>query len=163
VRWIDAGVEPVGVIAIGVNATGVIAIGQLATGVIAIGQLARGGIAIGQLSLGIVAIGQLVIGVVYGAGMVGVAAFAGPWLVWGILGRVSFRQVRHRTGGPVVEQWASISGPGGALRLATLVATVTMWIFLGGLLLHPTLDDDEPAPVTTTTTTPPPTTSSIPR
>jgi hypothetical protein len=83
VRWIDVGVEPVGVVAIGANATGVIAIGQLATGVVAVGQLARGVIVVGQLAVGVAAIGQLVLGVGWAAGMVGAGARTGfGLLVW---------------------------------------------------------------------------------
>jgi hypothetical protein len=80
-RVFDAGVSPVGVVAIGANATGIVAVGQLATGVVAIGQLARGVVTIGQLSLGGVAVGQLSLGVLWSSGMLGIGGAAGQWLL----------------------------------------------------------------------------------
>ena len=90
---IEVGQEATGVIAIGQIATGVLAIGQLAIGVIAIGQVSRGLVAVGQGAVGIVAVGQLAVGAVYGAGMVGLGAFAGGLVPIPLLGQLRFADV----------------------------------------------------------------------
>lgn len=77
-RLFEAGVEPVGVIAVGVAPRGVLAIGPLATGAIAIGQLARGFVAIGQLAIGVVAVGQLAAGMWWASGQLALAPLGGP-------------------------------------------------------------------------------------
>lgn len=92
-RVFEAGVHPVGVIAVGAFPTGIIALGQGATGVVAIGQLARGFVTVGQLSLGVLALGQLSMGLVWAGGQLalgGTSGFAqlplgllGHWVPWG--------------------------------------------------------------------------------
>jgi len=93
VRIIDVGQEATGVIAIGQIATGVLAIGQLAIGVIAIGQVSRGVVAVGQGAVGVVAAGQLAVGALYGAGMVGLGAFAGGLVPVPLVGQLRFADI----------------------------------------------------------------------
>ena len=139
-------------VAIGANATGVLAFGQLATGVVAVGQLARGVVTVGQLSLGIVAVGQLAIGVVWAMGQLGIAAFAGPGIVWGPLGHLWVRELRWPPTFTLTE------GRGGArvpLGAAIIVVTLVVWTLGAGTGLVDGLgnaDGDGPPPSTTTTT-----------
>lgn len=126
VRIFDAGLEAHGVIAVGQIATGVIAIGQFATGVIAIGQVARGVIALGQLAVGIAGAGQIGAGVLYGAGMVGIGAFAGGFIPLGPFGRL--RVLRLLRG---EEGWAERVRP--ALGLIVVWAAAAALIWFGAL------------------------------
>ena len=120
--------QPVGVLAIGANATGVIAIGQAATGVVAIGQLARGGIVLGQLALGIVAMGQLSIGVAWAGGQLGIAATAGPGIVYGAFGRLYGLRLLGRESGPVMEQSPVALPPvRRAIGLVILAVLLAVW------------------------------------
>jgi hypothetical protein len=153
VKFIDVGVEPVGFIAIGASATGVIAIGELATGVFAVGQLARGVVTVGQLSLGFIAIGQLSIGVAWALGQLGIAALAGPGIVFGVFGRFYPSRLRRPDKGNPLVLAPKLAGPVGVLRLAAFAAVAALWIVGAGkdltnnLQLNPTPD----TPITTTT------------
>ena len=127
-RWVAVGVEPVGVVAIGANATGIIAIGQLATGVIAVGQLSRGVFVLGQLALGIVSVGQLSIGVVWAAGQVGLAATAGPGLIYGAFGRLYPNRLRGKEAGPAFVGPSGDTATGArALGLVVFAILLVVW------------------------------------
>ena len=154
-RWVDFGVEPVGVIAIGANATGVIAIGQLATGVIAVGQLARGGIVLGQLALGLVTVGQLSVGVAWAAGQIGIGGTAGPLLVYGAFGRLHPKRLLGKEPGPVMEESPGELSPARrGLGLVLLTILLAVWWVGAGMWVADALGreggvffDPDPEPI----------------
>jgi hypothetical protein len=135
VRFFEAGVEPVAVIAIGANATGIIAVGQLATGVVAIGQLARGVFVVGQLGLGIVSFGQLVFGVAWASGQLGVGGTSGVGLTYGPFGKVNALALAGRRIGPAYEHqpFTRARMIVGALLVVALLAL--WWFAVGEWLL----------------------------
>ena len=152
-RWFAVGVEPVGVIAIGANATGVIAIGQLATGVVAVGQLARGGLVLGQLAIGIVTVGQLSIAVAWACGQLGIAATAGPGIVYGAFGRLYANRLLGKETGPIMDPPPFLLSPvRRAVGVGLLGALLAAWWLGAGVWLLDALTRSggvvvDPAPV----------------
>ncbi len=122
-KWFAFGQEATGVIAVGQIATGVIAIGQLATGVVAVGQVARGVVVVGQLALGVGATGQIGAGALYGAGMLGLGAFAGGLLPIPLFGTVRLNDIIHLRF-RLAERGPGVS-PGRIVYIAAVLALVT--------------------------------------